>query len=141
MKNQRHRSREFVVQALYDWLLTGESAGFIEQTLRENEQFASADQDFVLEVLRGVIADAAGLSELITPHLSRELDMVNPVERGVLLQAAYEMKNHPQTPLRVVINEAIELTKTFGGADGHKFVNGVLDKLGTALRPLERPQA
>lgn len=139
MKNQRHRSRECVVQGLYEWLLTRESAGFIEQTLRENEQFSTADQDFVLKTLRGVIAESTALGAAITPFLSRDFDVVNPVERGVLLLAAYEMKHCPETPLRVLINEAIELTKTFGGADGHKFVNGVLDKLAVVLRPLERP--
>ena len=141
MKNQRHRSREFLVQGLYEWLMTRESAVFIEQTLRENEQFVAADQAFVVTTLRGIIADASGLGELITPHLSRDFDMVNPVERGVLMLAVYEMKHCPETPLRVIINEAIELTKTFGGADGHKFVNGVLDKLAADLRPLERPAA
>lgn len=139
MKNQRHRSRECLVQALYEWSMTQESPGFLEQSLRENEQFAGTDQDFVLQALRGIIANAPSLEAAVTPHLSRELSAVNPVERSVLLLAAWEMQNHPETPLRVIINEAIELTKTFGGADGHKFVNGVLDKLAVSLRPLERP--
>lgn len=139
MKNQRHRSREFVIQGLYEWLMTQESAAFIEQTLRENEQFVVADADFVTHALRGIIADAPALGSAISPHLSRDFDLVNPVERAVLLLATFEMKQSPETPLRVIINEAIELTKTFGGADGHKFVNGVLDQVALALRPLERP--
>lgn len=139
MKNQRHRSRECLIQALYEWSMTQESAGFIEQSLRENEQFAGADQEFVLQALRGIIAEAGALQALIAPQLSRDIEAVNPVERSVLMLAAWEMQQHPETPLRVVINEAIELTKTFGGADGHKFVNGVLDKLAMQLRPLEKP--
>lgn len=137
MKSARHRSREFVVQGLYEWLLTQESPGFIEQTLRENEEFSQADELFTLLVLRGTIANAPALSSAINPHVSRDLSMINPVERSVLLMAAYELTHSPETPVRVIINEAIEVTKTFGGEDGYKFVNGVLDKLAAATRPAE----
>lgn len=137
MKSARHRSREFVVQGLYEWLLTQESPGFIEQTLRENEEFSQADELFTLLVLRGTIANAPALSAAINPHVSRDLSMINPVERSVLLMAAYELTYSPETPVRVIINEAIEVTKTFGGEDGYKFVNGVLDKLAAATRPAE----
>lgn len=137
MKSARHRSREFIVQGLYDWLLTQESAAFIEQTLRDNPEFTQADVPFTLLVLRGVIANASALSQSINPHVSRDVSMINPVERAVLLMAAYELVHSPETPVRVIINEAIEVTKTFGGEDGFKFVNGVLDKLAAAVRPAE----
>lgn len=137
MKSARHRSREFIVQGLYDWLLTQESAAFIEQTLRDNSEFTQADVPFTLLVLRGVIANASALSQSINPHVSRDVSMINPVERAVLLMAAYELVHSPETPVRVIINEAIEVTKTFGGEDGFKFVNGVLDKLAAAVRPAE----
>ena len=137
MKSARRRAREAVVQGLYHWQLTQESVPFIEQTLRETEHFERADVRLFESVLRGVMASQPVLDEALLPHVSRDLASINPVERGVLWMAAWEMLNAPDTPLRVIINEAIEVAKTFGGPDGHRFVNGVLDRLGGTLRPLE----
>ena len=137
-KSARRRAREFIVQGLYDWQLTGESAAFIEQSLRENDQFPRAEERLLLAGLRGVIAERTALDSAIAPHLSREVEGVNPVEQAVLWLAAWEILYTPETPLRVIINEAIEVTKTFGGPDGHRFVNGVLDQLAAVARPEER---
>ena len=95
------------------------------------------EQNFAIGLLRGSIAQHETLREQLTPLLDRPFEELSPVEACILLIGAYEMANSPETPLRVVLNEAIELAKTFGGTDGHKFVNGVLDRLGPTLRPLE----
>jgi N utilization substance protein B len=88
-----------------------------------------------------VIRDSEALSADIAPCLDRPIDQLSPVERAVLLVAAFELKNHVDIPYRVVINEAVELAKTFGGADGYKYVNGVLDKLSAKLRVAETQAA
>ena len=99
--------------------------------------FEKADQAFFSSLLRGVIREAADLELVLTPALDRNFAELSPVERGVLLLAAYELKHCVEIPFRVVVNEAIELAKSFGGTDGHKYVNGVLDKLSRSLRQSE----
>ncbi len=137
MKSARRRSRELATQGLYQWLLSGAPAGEIDAQLRETQGFDKADREHLDAILHGVIGDAATLSADLTPCLDRPIDQLSPVERAVLLVAAYEFKNHIDIPYRVVINEAVELAKTFGGADGYKYVNGVLDKLALKLRATE----
>jgi N utilization substance protein B len=136
-KSARRRSRELATQALYQWLLSSASAGEIDAVMREQPGFDKADREHFDALLHGVIKQAQPLSEALTPCLDRPIDQLSPVERAVLLVAAYEFTNHVEIPYRVVINEAVELAKTFGGTDGYKYVNGVLDKLATTLRPNE----
>lgn len=88
-------------------------------------------------LLNGVLQDPAALQTLLAPHIARNWEEVSPIERGILLMAACELRDHPETPWRVILNEAIELAKSYGGTDGHRFVNGVLDKLAPQLRPHE----
>ncbi|BEV71071.1 MULTISPECIES: transcription antitermination factor NusB [unclassified Paludibacterium] len=144
MKTARRRAREFVVQGLYEWTLNPDrTATTIEKHLRENEYFAKADETLFRTLLFGVLKDAAQLSALVARYYERSAEDVSPIERAVLLMAALELTQHPETPYPVIINEAIEITKTFGGTDGHKFVNGVLDKLAAQVREEEvarRPQ-
>ncbi|MDR5812746.1 MULTISPECIES: transcription antitermination factor NusB [unclassified Caballeronia] len=137
MKSARRRSRELATQGLYQWLLSGAPAGEIDAQLRSTQGFDKADQEHLDAILHGVIKEADTLSEQLQPCLDRPIDQLSPVERAVLLVAAFEFKHHIDVPYRVVINEAVELTKTFGGSDGYKYVNGVLDKLAVALRPTE----
>jgi len=99
--------------------------------------FDKADRELYRALLGDVMAKGDALRELLQPHVSRPWEEVSPIERCILLLAACELKERIETPYRVVINEAIELAKTFGGTDGHKFVNGVLDKLAPQLRPTE----
>jgi transcription antitermination protein NusB len=134
MKSARRRSRELATQGLYQWLLSGSPAGEIDAQLRGAQGFDKADHEHLDAILHGVIRDSEALSADLTPCLDRPIDQLSPVERAVLLVAAYELKNHVDIPYRVVINEAVELAKTFGGADGYKYVNGVLDKLSAKLR-------
>jgi N utilization substance protein B len=141
MKSARRRSRELATQGLYQWLLSGSPAGEIDAQLRGAQGFDKADHEHLDAILNGVIRDSDALSAAIAPCLDRPLEQLSPVERAVLLVAAFELKNHLDIPYRVVINEAVELAKTFGGADGYKYVNGVLDKLSAQLRAEETQAA
>ena len=137
MKNSRRRAREFALQAIYQWLLNESAADTLLAQLREQKEFPKADQALAEALLRGVIANADALRELLTPFLDRRMKELSPVEHALLLLSAFELRDHADTPYRVIINEAIELAKSFGGTDGHKYVNGVLDKLAAELRPNE----
>ena len=138
MKSARRRSRELALQGLYAWQLSGEGASALQTQLAQSKDFAKADSKYFARLLEGAIGDAIALESAIAPALDRKPKELSPVERSILLLAAYELKNAPDIPYRVVINEAIELAKEFGGTDGHKYVNGVLDKLVAELRPEER---
>lgn len=138
MKSARRRAREYAVQGLYQWQLAGTRVGDIERSLAEDEAFAQADQALFVELLRGTSKHAEALEAQLRGALDREPDALSPIERAILLLATFEFVHMPETPYRVVINEAIELAKTFGGTDGHKYVNGVLDKLAPSLRPHEQ---
>ena len=134
MKTSRHRSRELALQALYAWQLGGGDA--LEQ-LRALDEDAHADKELAESLVRGVLERAAELQALIAPCLDREFRRLSPVERAILYIGAFELQQHPGTPFKVVVNEAVELGKSFGGTGGHKFVNGVLEKLASGLRPDE----
>lgn len=136
-KSPRRRAREFALQGLYQWQTSGNDEASIEAHLADIAGFDKADRQFFVAVLRGVFAQHAVLQEQLQAHLDRPFRELSPVEASVLLAGAYELANCPQTPYRVIINEAIELAKGYGGTDGHKYVNGVLDKLAAKLRPLE----
>ncbi len=125
-------AREVALQALYAWQLSG---GDPMQEARANEAYEKSA--FLDEVVRGVHGGAAELEKLITPHLDRQFARLSPVERAILYIGTYELSAHPKTPFKVVLNEAVELGKSFGGAEGHRFVNGVLEKIAEALRPEE----
>jgi N utilization substance protein B len=133
-KPSRRRSRELALQALYAWQLGGGDA--LEQ-LRSLEQTGEADGGLAESLVRGVHERAEELRSLISPCLDRDFGRLSPVERAILYIGAFELAAHPETPFKVVINEAIELGKSFGGTGGHKFVNGVLEKLAGGLRPDE----
>lgn len=134
-KSSRRRSREFAVQGVYQWLLAGDNVPSIEAFLRDSStSFVRADDKLFRAILVGVVRDIKPLQAALAPHVDRPLDEVSIVEAAVLYVAGYEIVSMPETPYPVIINEAIELAKTFGGLDGHKFVNGVLDKLASHVR-------
>ena len=133
----RHRARELALQGIYEWRLSGSSATQIGRSTGDDKSLGRYDSELYQQLLRGTIAQHEALGELIKPHLDRALKELSPVECSVLLLGAYELTQHPEVPYRVVINEAVELAKTFGGSDGHKFVNGVLDKLAAQVRVVE----
>ena len=134
MKTAKRQAREIALQALYAWQLSG---GDPLDEARSLEGFDKTDAKFVETLLRGVQERSAALEQLIVPHIDRQFDKLSPVERAILYIGAYELEAHPQTPFKVVLNEAIELGKSYGGTDGYKFVNGVLEKLAAELRPEE----
>ncbi|MCE1183341.1 MAG: transcription antitermination factor NusB [Rhodocyclales bacterium] len=136
-KSARRRAREFVLQGLYQWRVGGADEASIEAYAPEMEGFAKADREFFVGSLRGVIGQHQTLVERLSAHIDRSFSELSPIEACVLMLGAFEMINHPETPYRVIINEAIELAKAFGGTDGHKYVNGVLDKLAAIVRPDE----
>lgn len=136
-RSPRRRAREFAMQGLYQWRLSGNDEAAIEAHLRDSEGFGRADREFFSALLHGVLAQENQLQAQLQEFLDRPFAELSPVEASILLAGAYELGNNPETPYRVIINEAIELTKGFGGADGHKYVNGVLDRLAAKLRPAE----
>jgi N utilization substance protein B len=138
MKTAKRQAREIALQALYAWQLSG---GDPLEAARGIEEFDQADRRFIEALVVGVRERVAELQQLITPHLDRELARLSPVERSILYIGAFELLGHPATPFKVVLNEAVELGKKFGGSEGHRFVNGVLEKVAVALRPEEVARA
>ena len=136
-KSPRRRARELALQGLYQWRIGGNDEAAIEAHLADIAGFDKADRDFFVGLLRGVLAQHGVLQEQLQALLDRPFGELSPVEACVMMLGSFEMLNHPETPYRVIINEAIELTKAFGGTDGHKYVNGVLDKVAAVLRPDE----
>jgi len=136
-KSGRRRSREFVLQGLYQWQLAGTDAATIEQQMSAAKGFDKIDRAYFSALLAGAIRESQRLEQSLQPHLDRKCAELSPVERAILLLAAYELENQPEVPYKVVINEAVELAKNYGGTDGFKYVNAVLDKLAADKRPLE----
>jgi N utilization substance protein B len=145
IKSPRRRAREFALQGLYEWRVSGNDEAAIAaylQNLSEDggedvNDFDKADRQFFVGLLRGVLAQRQALQEQLQPSLDRPFGELSPVEACVLLAGTFELVNYPKTPYRVIINESIELAKEYGGTDGHKYINGVLDKLANRLRPAE----
>ena len=133
----RSVSREYALRALYSQLLTGGDAVITAANVREDAEFAKANAGYFETLFHGVLKEIADLELKLTPHLDREIAELSPIERGILLIGAHELVNCPDVPMRVAINEAVELAKKYGGTDGHKYVNGVLDKLARLMRPEE----
>jgi N utilization substance protein B len=138
VKNPRRRAREIALQALYAWQLGGGDAAEALEQARGLEGYERADAALVEALVRGSIERAEALDALIAPHLiERRLSELSPVERAILRIATLELAEQPATPVKVVLNEAIDLGKDFGGAQGHRFVNGVLERVAQAVRPGE----
>jgi transcription antitermination protein NusB len=136
-KSARRRSRELALQGLYEFYVAKHDPVSIRLRVESEEDFKRADKDFFREMWRGLSDDWEALIEISQPHLDRKFDEVSPIERGIVLIGAWELKHRVDIPYRVVINESVELAKSFGGTDGHKWVNGVLDKLAPSLRAEE----
>jgi N utilization substance protein B len=136
-KSARRRSREIALQGLYEWLISATDAGVIEAHMHEQEGFEKCDKRHFEALLHGCIREAADLDAVLRRHVDRDTTLLSPVEHAVLLIGCYELKHCVDIPYRVAINEAVELAKAFGGTDGHKYVNGVLDKAAADLRPDE----
>ena len=136
-KSSRRRAREYALQGLYEWQLNPRDPGAIDADLRDSPEFAKCDRGHYDALLHGCIEQAAQLDAALLKFLDRTVDELSPVEHAVLWIGAYELSHCLDVPYKVAINEAVELAKAFGGTDGHKFVNGVLDHLAPGLRPDE----
>lgn len=136
-RTPRHRAREFALQGIYQWLLNHEDAAVIDAHIRQAHGFDKADSGHFHALLHNTIDQYDDLRAAISPLIDRPIDQLSPVEHAALLIGACELRNHIEIPYRVVINEAVELAKSFGGVDGHKYVNGVLDKLAANVRSTE----
>ena len=134
----RSRARRRALQALYAWQMSGSHINAVIEQFRHEQDMEIADLEYFEDLLRGVEKNVGTLDELLRPHIDREVAQVDPIERAALRLAAYELKFRPDVPYRVVINEAIEVTKRFGADHGHSYVNGVLDKLAGEVRAVEK---
>jgi len=131
----RRRARECVVQALYAWQVSHNDIAEIELQFLAEQDVTDVDIAYFRELYSGTAAHAAELDQLMAPYLSRRLDELGQVERAILRLALYELSKRQDVPYKVAINEAIELAKTFGAEESHKFINGVLDKAAPFIRP------
>ena len=136
-KNKRSRAREFAVQGLYQSLVGKNQPADTDVFTRDLSGFSKADAVHFDALLHGCIAQADAADQLISTRLDRPLAEISPIERVVLWIGVYEMQHCPDVPWRVVLNECVELAKEFGGTDGHKYVNAVLNGLAPELRALE----
>jgi N utilization substance protein B len=133
----RRKARRAAVQAVFGWQMTGGNTADVESEFESNGSLDKADAVFFTEILRGVLLNAGELDALLGPVLDRQVGELDKVELAVLRLAARELQTRDDIPFAVVIDEYVELAKLFGAEDGHKFVNGVLDKLAISLRPVE----
>ncbi len=136
-KSARRRAREAAMQGLYEWLVAATPIDAIEAHMRELDGFGKCDLAHFDALLKGCIEHATAIDATLAQHLDRAVTRLSPVEHAVLMIGTFELRSCPEIPYRVAINEAVELAKSFGGTDGHKYVNGVLDKAAAALRPAE----
>ncbi|MFC3853792.1 transcription antitermination factor NusB [Salinispirillum marinum] len=133
----RRRARHMVLQALYQWQVSKASANEIEAQFLVDNDLSKIDKPYFHEVLHQVPARVNELDAAIAPLLDRALADMTPIELAILRMGTYELMHRVDVPYKVVINEGVELAKSFGATDGHRYVNGVLDKLAVRLRPLE----
>ena len=133
----RRRARQAALTGLYQWLISREEPAVIQVHVEEQEVHAGCDRTHFETLLHGCIGQAPALDEALARHVDRPVVELSPIEHAALMIGAYELRNCLDIPYRVVINEAVELAKAFGGTDGHKYVNGVLDKAAGDLRSAE----
>lgn len=136
-KSNRTRAREFALQGLYQSIVGRNTVDEIDPFTRDLAGFSKADAVHFDALLHGCVAQAEELDALIIPKLDRPMSEISPVEHAIMWIGAYEMKHCLDVPWRVVLNECIELAKEFGGTDGHKYVNGVLNGIAPQLRAIE----
>lgn len=137
MSRARSLARERAMQALYQWQLGGQAPADIEKQFMEDQDMKGVDKKFFSELLREIPKHLNELDTHVEGVLDRSIEQVDPVERAILRIGIYELKNRIDVPYRVVINEMVELAKVFGAEQGHKYINGILDKVAVKLRSIE----
>ena len=135
---QRRKARHFGLQALYQWNLSDASLVDIDAEFRVDNDFRHTDGEYFQALLRGVMEDVESLEALFSPLLDRALDDLDPIERNLLRMGTFELKERIDVPYKVVINEAVSLAKKFGATESHRYINGILDKVASELRTVER---
>ena len=135
--NARRKARKLVLQALYQWQLSGESLIVIEKQFHEHNRMEKIDGEYFHELLHKIPQVLDALDAIIKPYLDRDLEQLNPIELILIRMSTYELQHRLDVPYKVVINEALELDKSFGSGEGHKYVNAVLDKIAQQLRAPE----
>ena len=135
--SERRKARHFAVQAIYQWQMTQDNVADIEEQFKLDQDMKGVDLGYFRELLFGVAGNINKLDSTFSPFLSRKLEDLDLVDKAILRLATFELLFRQDVPYRVVINEGIELAKVYGATDGHKFVNGVLDKLAPQLREAE----
>ena len=136
-KSARRRAREFALQGLYEWLLSRGDAGAIDAHVREHEGFDQCDRAHFELLLHGAIREAEAIDATLAAHIDRKVELLSPIEHAALMIGTFELMRCIEIPYKVAINEAVELAKSFGGTDGHKYVNGVLDQVAAEVRRIE----
>ena len=134
----RRRARELALQGIYSWQMTQNQVDQIELALATSNDMKKVDMNYFQLLLRGVVRNASGLDATVKPYLGRLPEELDPIEKAILRLATFELTEQVDVPYKVIINEAIELAKSFGAEESHKFVNGALDKAIKTLRPHER---
>ena len=127
--SERRKARRLALQAVYSWQVSGNDVADVEHQFLTEQELNGVDVAYFRELFSGAATKTAHLDEILMPFLERPLDEVDPIEKAILRLAAFELTFRKDVPFKVVINEAIESAKSFGAEDGHKFVNGILDKL------------
>ena len=135
---QRRKARHVGLQALYQWTLSDASLVDIDAEFRVDNDFRHTDGEYFQALLRGVMEDVESLEALFSPLLDRALDDLDPIERNLLRMGTFELKERIDVPYKVVINEAVSLAKKFGATESHRYINGILDKVASELRTVER---
>jgi N utilization substance protein B len=135
--SSRHLARRAAIQALYQWDMTQQSRMEIEKHFLSDDSLKKSDADYFHELIREIPRLVEELDANLKPYIDRNINQVDPIERAVLRLSAYELLHHAEIPYRVVLNEAIELSRTFGSENSYRFVNGILDKMGTEVRSIE----
>lgn len=137
MSSAKTNARKCAVQALYQWQMTGDSLARIEMNFLEEELLKGAQKNYFTDLFYGVPKQLNAIDEVLSEFVDRPVDKIDPVERAVLRIGVYELTNHLETPYKVIINEAVNLAKCFGADGSHKYINGVLDKVGQVKRAVE----
>ena len=126
--NNRRKSRELVMKSIYRGLVNTFDLGQIQKDIRDDPDFIRADEKFYFEIFKGVFKNLDKLKLEIISYLDRSYEELSPIELSIIYSSLYELKHSPSVPYKVVINEAIEIAKSFGGVDGYKYINGILNQ-------------
>ncbi len=133
----RKKARQRALQALYQWQMSDNTLSDIETQFLQDNEWKKVDVSYFGELLHGIPKHLSQLDEALQQHMTRSMDSIDPIERAILRIAAFELLERLEIPYKVIINESVDLAKMFGATDGHKFVNGVVDKVSIDHRPHE----